>query len=442
MGQINASNSESEGQAGQALVLLALLMIFFLGLAGLAIDGGLVYSERRQIQNAADSAVLSAALAEIQAQDEFAQALSIAGEFGYPTTSAPCDPPGADCLMGFGPRWELTVSHPPRTGQYAGDWSFIQVSITAEVRTNFAYFVYSGPVSATAESVAYVRKHKGISSNVLHALSEDACSALWFAGTSDTYIHGGDAFSNSGASDPGICESGKQNGSGNVILDPWPGAVRVAGTFLEEGPGVVSPEPLENSPHQDIPLVPVPDCSEMPDHGAAHATSDMVMGLQPGRYSRITFSAGAEVTLDPGMYCIYGSLGFTGNGGTISGDGIMIYLEAGGFDLGGDTVVDLAAEQAGGVLVDPSLNDWKGMLLYVAEGNTSVVKLTGTSDSSYLGTTYAPSSLCSIRGTGDNLSLQSQLICDTIKITGTSVLDISYQPEENYPLPPLIDLAE
>jgi hypothetical protein len=435
-------NTQCTREHGQALVLLALMMIFFLGLVGLAIDGGLVFSERRQAQNAADGAVLSAALAEIKGRDEFSEALASVREFGYAMTAAACDPPGPDCLMGVGPRWEMTISHPPRTGEYAGQSSYIQVLITSEVRTNFAYFVYSGPVSASAESVAFVRRNKGISNNVIHALSEDACSALWFAGTSNTYVHGGDAFSNSSASDPGICESGKQNGSGNVILDPWPGAVRVAGTFLEEGPGVVSPPPLEFSLHQDIPPVPVPDCSELPDYGTVHATSDEQLALQPGRYSRITFNAGAEITLDPGMYCIYGSLGFTGDGGTITGTGVMIYLETGGFDLGGNSLVTLAAEPAPGVLVDPSRNDWKGMLLYMASGNSSVAKLTGSSDSTYSGTTYAPSSLCSIRGTGDNLSMQSQLICDTVKITGTAVLDISYRPEENYILPPRIDLAK
>ncbi len=442
MNHIRKLNMQCERETGQVLVLLALMMIFFLGMVGLAIDGGLVFSERRQAQNAADGAVLSAALAQIEGRDEFSEALASVGEFGYAVTAAPCDPPGPDCVMGIGPGREVMISHPPRTGEYAGQSSYIQVLITSEVRTNFAYFVYSGPVSASAESVAYVRRNKGISDNVIHALSEDACSALWFAGTSDTYVHGGDAFSNSSTTDPGICESGKQNGSGNVILDPWPSAVRAAGSFLEEGPGVVSPPPLEFSPHQDIPPVPVPDCSELPDYGTAHATSDEQLTLQPGRYSRITFNAGAEITLEPGMYCIYGSLGFTGDGGTITGTGVMLYLETGAFDLGGNSVVTLAAEQTPGVLVDPSQNDWKGMLLYVAAGNSSVAKITGTSGSVYSGTTYAPSSLCSIRGTGDNLSMQSQLICNTVKITGTAMLDISYRPEENYVLPPRIDLAK
>jgi uncharacterized membrane protein len=48
-------------EKGQAMVLLVLAFIVLLGFAALAIDGGMVYSDRRISQNAADAASLAGA---------------------------------------------------------------------------------------------------------------------------------------------------------------------------------------------------------------------------------------------------------------------------------------------------------------------------------------------------------------------------------------------
>jgi hypothetical protein len=165
--------------------------------------------------------------------------------------------------------------------------------------------------------------------------------------------------------------------------------------------------------------------------------------LNPGLYEEITFGAGATVTMNPGMYCIYGKNGFSGNGGTITGTGLMIYMQKGNFDLGGNSIVALTAEDTPGVLVDPSKNDWKGMLVYVDPSNTKYdVIMTGTTGTAYTGTIYAPQSLCTITGTGDNIGLLStQIFCDKIKITGTAQVNIEYSQDEVYWLPPAIDLV-
>ena len=49
------------GQAGQAIVLMAFIIVVLIGFLGLAIDGGRVYVDRRELQVAADSAALAAA---------------------------------------------------------------------------------------------------------------------------------------------------------------------------------------------------------------------------------------------------------------------------------------------------------------------------------------------------------------------------------------------
>ena len=188
--------------------------------------------------------------------------------------------------------------------------------------------------------------------------------------------------------------------------------------------------------------MPKPDCGVLFDYGKKSINAGQSVTLQPGKYESISFKAGASVTLSPGMYCIYGFKGFSGTGGSITGTGIMIYMQDGGFDLGGNSLVALAAEASPGVLMDMAGNDWMGMLVYFDPSNSNAVKLTGTTGTTYTGTFYAPSADCTINGTGDDIGLLStQLICNTIKITGTAEVSIEYDQAKVYSLPPAIDLA-
>ena len=50
-----------KNERGQAIVIIAVVFIVLLGFAGLAIDAGMVYSDRRNAQNAADASSLAGA---------------------------------------------------------------------------------------------------------------------------------------------------------------------------------------------------------------------------------------------------------------------------------------------------------------------------------------------------------------------------------------------
>jgi Flp pilus assembly protein TadG len=49
-------------QSGQIIVLVAILMIGLVAVVGLVTDGGLVFSQRRDLQNVADAAALAGAM--------------------------------------------------------------------------------------------------------------------------------------------------------------------------------------------------------------------------------------------------------------------------------------------------------------------------------------------------------------------------------------------
>lgn len=50
------------GEAGQALVLAAVMLPLFVAVVGLAIDGGIVFGARRELQNVADAAARAGAM--------------------------------------------------------------------------------------------------------------------------------------------------------------------------------------------------------------------------------------------------------------------------------------------------------------------------------------------------------------------------------------------
>jgi uncharacterized membrane protein len=57
-------------QRGQALVIVAGALVALLGMVALAVDGSMIYADRRNLQNVADNAVMSAAAEAAIAMDQ------------------------------------------------------------------------------------------------------------------------------------------------------------------------------------------------------------------------------------------------------------------------------------------------------------------------------------------------------------------------------------
>lgn len=430
-------------ESGQSYIILAIMMIGMLGFSALAIDGGNLYHEHRRAQNAADSAAMAAALAKIKGQPLGTVALTSTTSNDFTTTAQACNPAGLDCILGVGTDLTIEVTNPPRVGQYAGNPEYIRVYLEHGVNTSFAHLVFSGGLRDAAEAVSRVRPAQNFSPGyAIFATTEHDCKGVWFSGTGDTNVTGGGVFSNSDAASAS-CQSGVQGGGGAIAVSPAPHGIEVVGTFDMGGSGAVSPQPTENVPSYRIrPMMGTPDCSGLWNYGKKKINSAGATTIQPGRYEEITVLAGAAVTMNPGMYCIYGNKGFTSNGGSITGTDIFIYMEDGKFNLGGNTLVNLSAVQPPNSLVDPSHNDWAGMLLYVDPNNTNPITITGASNTLYTGTIYAPSSLVTLEGGGTTIGVNAQVIGENVIITGNAELNISYDESKLFFLPPAIDLVK
>jgi len=105
-----------QAQSGQAIVVIALMMIALLGMLGLAIDGGGLYFMWRDVRNATDAAVIAASYAKCTNGDINVAGLNAAATNGFDNN---------------GSTNTVTVHNPPIAGPATGDAAFVQVTISA-----------------------------------------------------------------------------------------------------------------------------------------------------------------------------------------------------------------------------------------------------------------------------------------------------------------------
>ena len=304
------------GQAGQAIVLIALLMVVLIGFLGLAVDGGRAYLDRRELQGATDGAALAAAhdymnSSSYDEAERAATAVYADNErlyeapscTGYGSASVQCTfpDPSAHVLTITVTNWSVAGVLFKATGRHRIPVALMQV---LGIGTTI-------PVSATATAIA---RHRGTNGAAIQTLSP-ACTggvgtiSLAFTGTSTTTVVG-DVWSN-GA----IQNNGSAGGS-------------IVGNAVDVCPAM-PPVPLP-SPAWTVSGVETNGLS-MSDPGYAApalntsgqtwggATGKQVVQL-PGTYSgdpRLTGGASCYF-LSPGVYDFAG--GFTDNGGFVSNE--------------------------------------------------------------------------------------------------------------------------
>ncbi len=430
-------------ERGQAILLIAVAFIGLLGFTALVVDGGMIYAERRHAQNSADVASISGAvmMGEYDLSPDSSAAKIVTAITA--STQAAFNRALANGYDDDGVSNTVTVSVEGPYFNFGYYW-LVSVTIDTEIDTAFAHLIFSGKLAATVNAVARVRPSQPVVwGQSLIATCEHCCNALKFSGTNATIITGGGVFSNSDANNSPSCTSMELKGTGNVKVTD--GSIGAVGSFRKAGgSGEIYPWPDEGIDDITIPPMPIPNCQGLADRGSEIINSAGEYTLYPGVYRHIVVTnSSAEVKLKPGMYCITGNKGFTSSGGILLGDGVLIFMQNGNFDVGGDALVKLFAPTS---LLDASGNQWAGMLIYMDPENNGIIHVSGSTDSAYVGTIYAPTptkpasgTKCFLGGTGEVIDIRSQVICYTIDITGSATLSMFYSAEENFRLPAFLD---
>jgi len=410
----------SRSESGQALIVLALGFVALISFTALAIDGGMIYADRRQAQNAADSAALSAALAKVNGQDWQTSGLNRANDNGY-------DDNGSSNTV--------DIHNPPISGQYAGDDEYIQVFISADVNTSLLQFAFQGDVENTVEAIARVIPSQSgafYNGNAIVGLRPDACKVIWKHGNSDTQVTGGGVWSNS--NDPN-CSFTYSGAAGDLTVH-GPAVISVVGGASYNGgsPNATVVTGQQQLAYPPLIEVPAPTCSGNAVWDAGTHT------LSPGNWTG-SFPPDGETYLDPGIYCITDSSFRMNAHDTLSGDDVLLYLaNASTVKWNGNAQINLSGRLSG---------PYQGMVIYISHqnytnpGNCSMT-LNGNEDCSFTGTIYAPTCNVNMLGAGSTIGWRSQVVGYTVELGGNNDFTIFYTADDNYVtnLPPQIELTK
>lgn len=438
---------KSEG--GQASVLLAFAFIILLGFTALAIDGGMIYSNRRHAQNGSDASSLAGgSAAALYLENHYVTYSDWSCSDGRVIAAQNNDTNGAKVVAisraasndyaideddsdKNGVRTECEDNYD--NGSWVEKYVDVITTISADTKTTFAHFVYGGPVKNTVEAVTRVRPRTPLAfGNAIVSLAmtcEDG--GILFDGNSTVEVTGGGIFSNS-------CIT-KNGGVGVHVYGDHDISCVLEDCYSDNGnSGGLSPNPEEDTGNPLPPssyAVPTPDCSGMSNHG----DYDKDGTLEPGVYSDIKITGG-EHDMQAGLYCVNGD--FEINGDILVGSGVTIYLTNGSFHSGGNATIYLTAPPATNCGA-PCENKHAipGILIYLAEGNTNEVTLLGTSDSEYLGVVYAPNGTIEAGGTSSELSeIHAQLVGNDVKVHGNTAVVINFDEQMAYQVPALLEL--
>ena len=423
-----------KSENGQVIILLVMAIVGLFGFTALSIDGGMLFSDRRIAQNTADASALTGArkAGELlnanngwtcpQSQAENAAiASAFSNDFTIASNSDASQPTVTNGVTAYCNQAENYVD--------------VLVKITTQTPTAFAHFVFGGPLVSTVEAVARVYGPQPISGDkALLALDTDCKKPLdggiEFSGDLTLKVEGGSVHSN--------CDITTNGTKGTV--DVVTGTITYNdyyGVYDDNGGMNVTPTVQGSDEVMEVPFPP-PDCDD-PNAGLVDHTGSDVSGtdtLQPGKYNDISVTdAGDVLTLESGLYCIYGN--FKATGGELIGNGVTLYFPqtAGTFNTQGNATVTLTAPQP--PLCElyypnkgckPAIG---GMLIYYEPGgkpSSPDIKLGGTSASTYEGMIYAPNTAVNVGGSSDleDITYGISIVAFHIDIYGTSNINIDY----------------
>lgn len=463
-----------KSQKGQALVLIALAAIGLVAITALAVDGGRVYSDRRNAQNAADTAVLAAALAKIHGDDFITIAKYRAASNGYD---------GGDTN-------DVNVYNPPISGPYAGNSDYIQVIISSTVQTTFARVIGRNQLTNVVEAIARAQEDTpplgSFPGAGLVSVKDSTDKCFKVNGNADLTIHDAGVFVNCTGADSLFF-----NGTADIGMDA---DAQVAGCANDKnfpiGAGKVdcgvAQQIITKSTFKDYPTTkPTPSCDTAgsktgdtysPGYFSGSVNITTTVTFTPGTYcfdaglsvkaggniqgtdgpvqlvlsddltlngsandfsdlevyvNGTTFKVGNSGTLTADRFRFFGlgNATFSVQGGTFSSNDVYLYSKSGVIDINAQADVNMHAP--------PSGDTFGGILIYMPWGNTNSFELNGGVNNTWTGLVLMPTADVTYNG-GAGFELHGQVIASTFIINGGGSSDIYYEstlddPQQNDP---------
>ncbi len=442
---------------GQAAVLLVLAMVVLLGFAALAVDGSMVYSDRRFAQSGADAASLAGAGAAASVVDtqplykstwstnatctsgNVAAAANVArneavvqaeandliigdttpAEQGFVTTEC-----GDESITSPGVDGDGDACDTPSTTIYSAPYMDVKTVITRTTQTSFAQFVFKGGLVNSVTAVTRIRPRQPFAYGyAVVALNPDlSCNTCGngtcihgLGGSNDLTVTGGGMFSNgcfqldgnpsASVEDAGVYFYGTDNHKTGFVIPSDPPPCKLTNTDTR-----IPPSSYE---------VNFDEASRCAGHWV---DGDDIVNHGP---------------LAGGLYCINGDLTLNNHTDTLIGDGVTIYIPDGYLTINGNATVKLKAPAQ--TYSGPAI---AGVVIYVPKTNTKTnkdVQITGNSDSYFEGTILAPAHTVDFNGNGSIEAMSAQIIGWNVKIGGSTNTSVTYDDAKTADIPANLD---
>jgi Flp pilus assembly protein TadG len=401
---------------GTVIVFVALAMPVLVGGMGLGAETGYRYYNQRLLQHAADFAAHAGAVHKYKNEtkteiDVAALNVAVASEY--------------DHTLGT-----ITVNIPPNSGAFTGEPSAVEVILT-ETRPRLFSAVFSNtPVVIGARAVAAA--NGVVQPACMLALSETASGALTFNGSTSVNLTGCSVASNSTADDSFL-----MMGASALVTDcvsASGGATTTSGLTLVTCDSPSTYAPPVGDPYYWIkePDTTSIQCQTMyPGKNTQVGKPNKTTTVTPTKYWThpdgttlpvMRFCNGldvkGDVTFAPGVYIIEnGNFTVTGTSTPkISGSDVTFYFTNGGVaSIAGGAQLNLAA---------PATGPYAGILFFGGRSDPQDHDIQGNALSTLTGAVYMPTSSVKYSGNSDSGSGCTQIIADTIELTGNSDLAI------------------
>lgn len=390
---------------GQFMVLFAIALVALVGMAGLAVDVGFFWNQRRRIQSAADAGAVAGAQELLQ------------GNSTDVTSAAQTDA----SLNGFANGVNgasVSVANPPTSGPYAGNADAVQVTVTQPQSSFFLNALSFSSFTLSASAVAAFDP----SPTCIYSLGASGSSSL-NASSGATMQSACGMLVNSSSPDALTVSSGA------TIQAP---AIGVVGNYSNSG-GTISPTPTTglapvNDPLAGMAAPEVGDCN----YNNFRAQAGAVLSANPGVYcGGISVTSGATLTLNPGTYILDGGGLSVNSGGTLNGSGVTFY------NTEGAAAYQPVSVTSGGTmnLSAPTSGTYEGILFFqdrnISSQDASMANVFNSGSALNLeGTLYFPTSPLDF-SSGGAATAYTILVASQVSFTSGSVINDNYSSLQN-----------
>jgi hypothetical protein len=409
---------------GNVCLLVAFSLVFIIGAAAIAIDGGLLLDDLQKTQAAADASALAAATELFknwqsdngydrsdQARDA---ALDLAASNGFANdgTDSIITPNEVD---GDGKPLH-GIWCPPISGDHVGKPGFVEVVIQYNQKRNFSSIYGNDRIPVRARAVAE-GSWRGANAGIL-LLDPSSSGSLNVTGNGTMSVSNAPLIVDSSAADaitstgggsvtvssgqhvditgvPGYSGSGTINGTINSGVDPTP------------DPLAYMPEPSPNGASK---------------YNKVSVSSNKVLTLSPGVYHNgISVTARGSLVMLPGMYFMDGGgFSFTGQGNLTATNVMIVNLPKSNSDV-------ITISGTGAIDISPMMTGlYRGISIWQQRDSTNTISVTGNGNTQVRGTFYAQHGLLNITGNGGTDVIGSQYISYDMKVNGGGAFKIDW----------------